>query len=127
MRDHITPHEPAGSTRSSKLPAETAPSTTEKKIDHRKLRRTRRPPRSLPHLANEYVLTEKELLERIPLDRHTIARMVAEKRFPAPIQLTNSKKGWIWSRVLAWLNEREEHPIRQRVYFGRDERTELTE
>jgi len=98
-----------------------APQTTAKRVDHRKLRRTRRPPRSLPSLPDEHVLTEKELLERIPLDRQTIRRMVAEKRFPPPVFLTAAKRGWIWSRVLAWLADREQHPLRQREYFGRSD------
>ena len=66
------------------------------------------------------VLTTAELLERIPLDRSTIWRMVREERFPPPIQLTRSRIGWRWSTVLAWLDERERHRIQARPYFGRD-------
>lgn len=66
------------------------------------------------------ILTTRELLERIPLDRSTIWRMVKERRFPAPIQLTTSRIGWRWSAVAAWLEERERHQISRRPYFGRD-------
>lgn len=122
MRNHPKSQQHTDAVAPSALPTGSAPQTTEKKIDHRKLRRTRRPPRSLPDL--DIVVTEKELCERIPLDRQTIRRMVAEGRFPAPIQLTRSKKGWIWSRVLDWLSEREQHPVQQRAYFGRDALTD---
>lgn len=91
------------------------------KVDHRKKRRQRAPPRKLPSLADEHILTMKELLERIPLERHTIMRMIREGRFPTPLRLTSSKVGWRWSSILAWLAEREADPIEQRKYFGRDD------
>lgn len=97
---------------------------TPPKDDHRKKKRTRQPPRTFANLADEHILSERELLERIPLERHTLARMVGEGRFPPPIWLTSSKKGWKWSAVLAWLNQRESDPIRPRPYFGRDKPAE---
>jgi prophage regulatory protein len=70
--------------------------------------------------ADERILETSELLERVPLDRSTIWRMVQEGRFPKPIQLTRSRIGWRWSAVLAWLAEREANPVEARPYFGRD-------
>jgi prophage regulatory protein len=70
--------------------------------------------------ADERILDPSELLERIPLDRSTIYRMVQEGRFPAPIQLTPSRIGWKWSAVLRWISEREKHPVESRQYFGRN-------
>jgi predicted DNA-binding transcriptional regulator AlpA len=73
--------------------------------------------------ADERIISTAELLERIPLNRVTIARMVREGRFVAPIQLTTSRIGWRWSAVLAWLNEREARPGRRRTFFRRDDDT----
>ena len=40
------------------------------------------------------ILTTNELLERMPLDRSTIWRMVRDGTFPPPIRLTPSRNGW---------------------------------
>jgi prophage regulatory protein len=66
--------------------------------------------------APERVLTAAELTDLIPLNRSTIWRLVSEKRFPAPIQLTAARIGWRWSAVLQWLAEREADPITPRKY-----------
>lgn len=67
--------------------------------------------------TDDRILSTKELLERIPLNRITLWRMSREGRFPRPIQLTRARIGWRWSAVLAWLTERERHPIASRDYF----------
>jgi prophage regulatory protein len=74
--------------------------------------------------ADDRILDPKELLERLPLDRSTVYRMVQEGRFPAPIQLTSSRIGWRWSAVLRWLADREAGAVKSRSYFGRDKATE---
>jgi len=85
-----------------------------------------RPPKSvLPSPSrdiDERIISAAELLERIPLDRSTIWRMVQEGRFPPPIKLTRSRIGWRWSSVAAWLAEREANPVEARLYFGRNKR-----
>jgi predicted DNA-binding transcriptional regulator AlpA len=70
--------------------------------------------------SEERILTTDELLRIIPLTRVTLWRMSREGRFVKPIQLTSSRIGWRWSAVLAWLSERERHPVESRVYFGKD-------
>lgn len=81
-------------------------------------------PRTLPLITedalNERILTTKELMQRIPLRRQTIWRMVREGRFPQPIRLTESRLGWRWSVILGWLSEREQKPLGRRAYFGND-------
>lgn len=72
---------------------------------------------------NEVVLTTAQLLQRVPLRRQTVWRMVREGRFPPPIRLTASRLGWRWSTVLAWLSERETHPVERRQYFPKDDDT----
>ena len=72
---------------------------------------------------NDRVLTTRELLEKIPLDRSTLWRMSREGRFIKPIHLTRSRIGWRWSSVLAWLSEREAHPVARRQYFGNDSKS----
>lgn len=73
-----------------------------------------------PDLSDERILTTKQLLERLPLTRVSLWRMAREGRFIQPIRLTRSRIGWRWSAVLAWLAERETHPVEQRAYFGAD-------
>jgi prophage regulatory protein len=84
-------------------------------------KRAAKPEHSSPQSEPDRILTTSELLERIPLDRTTIWRMVREKRFPPPIQLTTARIGWRWSAVAAWLAERERHRIPARSYFGRSD------
>src|SRR5262245_26944564 len=92
------------------------PSTT----DHRKRPRKRQPPRTLPSLMDEHVLSMREVLERIPIERHTLQKLVREGRFPPPIRITSAKVGWRWSRILTWLADCERHPVDRRAYFGND-------
>lgn len=77
-----------------------------------------------PALTDERILTTAQLLERIPLTRQSLWRMAREGRFVKPVRLTRSKIGWRWSAVLAWLNEREDHPLDRRVYFPTDKDTD---
>lgn len=73
-----------------------------------------------PDDPDDVILSTKELTKRIPFTRQTIWREVRAKRFPPPIHLTNSRIGWRWSRVRAWLAEREARPLARRPYFPKD-------
>jgi prophage regulatory protein len=68
---------------------------------------------------DERLLTSKELLTRIPLNRATVYRMVQEKRFPAPVQITANRIAWRLSDVLAWIADRQQNPITPRPYFSK--------
>jgi hypothetical protein len=52
--------------------------------------------------------------------------MAREGRFVKPVRLTRSKIGWRWSAVLAWLNEREDHPLDRRPYFPVSDKDKTT-
>jgi prophage regulatory protein len=93
-----------------------APSTT-----YETLRFTMRQQKKTP-VIDEQLVTTKELLARVPLNRSTIWRMEQEGRFPPSIQITSNRKVWRWSTVLKWLAEREANPITPRTYFGRDKK-----
>jgi predicted DNA-binding transcriptional regulator AlpA len=71
-------------------------------------------------VATERVLSTRELLTIIPLTRVTLWRLAREGRFVKPIQLTANRIGYRLSSVLAWLSERETHPLEPRAYFNRD-------
>ena len=65
-----------------------------------------------------------EMVQLLSLRRQTIARMVKEHRFPAPIKLTAHRVGWRWSAVLQWLSQREAMPSARRPYtFGSDSKS----
>jgi len=74
-----------------------------------------------PHesLTDDRILSPKELLERIPLDRSTVYRMVRDNRFPPPIQLTSTRIGWRWSEIVRWLAEREAGHLKTGPLAGR--------
>jgi predicted DNA-binding transcriptional regulator AlpA len=73
----------------------------------------------VPSPVDDRILEVRELAERLTLDRTTLWRMVQNKQFPPPIRLTKSRIGWRWSTVLAWLAQREAHPVRRRAFFGK--------
>lgn len=77
---------------------------------------------AVPIDTDDRIVTTEELLARVPLDRSTVWRMVRENRFPKPIRLTPARNGWRWSAVLAWLKDREEHPVAARSYGKRTPR-----
>ena len=76
---------------------------------------------------NERVLSTRELLEKVPLHRATVYRMVDEGRFPPPIRLTRSRIGWRLSSVLGWLAQREAHPEERRAFFVKREDTPVSD
>lgn len=79
------------------------------------------PPRVLTD-ADERIVDAREVLERIPIHRATLNEMISAKRFPAPLQLTESKLFWRWSAILAWLDEREKHPVKRRAFRNLEKR-----
>jgi predicted DNA-binding transcriptional regulator AlpA len=48
-----------------------------------------------------------EVVSALGVQRRTIERMVREKKFPAPIQLSSNRVGWRVNVVIDWLKERE--------------------
>ena len=66
--------------------------------------------------ADERLVGLREVLERIPVHRSTLREMIKAKRFPAPLQITESKLVWRWSTILQWLDDREKHPIKRRAF-----------
>jgi len=66
--------------------------------------------------TDERLVGTREVLERIPIHRSTLNEMIKTKRFPAPLQLTESKLFWRWSAILEWLDEREKHPVKRRTF-----------
>ena len=69
--------------------------------------------------ADERLILEDELRERVPFDRSTIYRKVRNGTFPAPIRIAANRTAWRLSAVLNWIAEREQHPIAPRAYFGK--------
>jgi prophage regulatory protein len=65
---------------------------------------------------DERILSYPEVERATDLDRTTIWREVTKGRFPPPIQLTPSRKGWRWTSILAWMADREANPIQARTY-----------
>jgi len=66
--------------------------------------------------ADERLVDTREVLARIPVHRSTLNDMINKGHFPAPLQLLGSKLLWRWSAILAWLEERERHPVPRRAF-----------
>jgi prophage regulatory protein len=79
----------------------------------------RKHPAASPVTADERLILEKELLDRVPFHRTTIYRKVQDGTFPAPILIAPNRKAWRLSAILSWIAEREQHPIEPRAYFGK--------
>jgi len=65
---------------------------------------------------DERLVGTREVLERIPIHRSTLNAMITAKRFPPPLKITPAKLLWRWSTILAWLDERERHPVKRREF-----------
>jgi len=77
------------------------------------------PPRRLRVVfdpADERLIDTRGVLARIPVHRSTLNAMIKDGRFPPPLHISPSKLVWRLSAILAWLDERERHPIARRAY-----------
>lgn len=70
-----------------------------------------------PELEDDRILTTKEVLARIPLDRSTLFVWSRDGKFPKPLRLGSHRIGWRLSAVMRWIEDAETHPITARVYF----------
>jgi len=68
---------------------------------------------------DDRLMTTREVLAKIPLDRSTLWRLSQQGKFPRPIQITPSRIAWRLSSILKWISERESHPAAARRYFGK--------
>jgi predicted DNA-binding transcriptional regulator AlpA len=71
---------------------------------------------------DERLVGTREVLERIPIHRSTLNALISAKRFPAPLQITESKLFWRWSAILQWLDDREKHPVKRREFRNLENR-----
>ena len=52
--------------------------------------------------AKPLLLRMKAVMQVTGLGKSTIYRLIASKRFPSPVRLTNSVVAWRWSDLEAW-------------------------
>lgn len=78
--------------------------------------RGRRPSPNVLAVADERLVSAREILQRFPFSRATLNRLITTRQFPTPIRLTPSKLLWRWSTILAWLDERERNPVARREF-----------
>jgi prophage regulatory protein len=74
-------------------------------------------PATSPIAADERLILEDEVLTRVPFHRSTIYRKVQAGTFPAPIRIAANRNAWRLSAILAWIRDRETHPVEPRTYF----------
>ena len=72
--------------------------------------------------TDERLVSTREVLERIPIHRSTLNKMIKAKRFPTPLKLTESKLFFRWSAILQWLDDREKHPVKRREFRNLENR-----
>jgi prophage regulatory protein len=58
--------------------------------------------------AEQRVLSMKTVLDRVPISRTTLWRMVREGLFPPHIKLSANRIGWIEEDIDAWIASRKE-------------------
>ena len=52
----------------------------------------------------DYILSVKDVLKFVPVNRSTLWRMVRKGRFPEPLRVAQTRRlGWRWSTVQAWI------------------------
>lgn len=54
------------------------------------------------------LLREPQVLELIPISPATLWRMVKDRRFPKPVQISERAVGWRRQDVQDWIDSREE-------------------
>jgi predicted DNA-binding transcriptional regulator AlpA len=54
------------------------------------------------------ILSQAQVLQRIPVSRTTLYRMVASGQFPPPVKLSSRQNSWAEPVVQAWLDEKFE-------------------
>ena len=77
------------------------------------------PSASFAALDDDRLLSEEEVAQRVPMHRSTRYRKVRDGTFPAPIWISANRRVWRLSAIVAWIAEREKHPLRPRAYFGK--------
>lgn len=54
------------------------------------------------------VLSQQDVLERVPLSRTTLWRLERAGRFPARFSISPNRVGWLESDVNTWVEERKQ-------------------
>lgn len=52
------------------------------------------------------LITVRDLVGRLGISRHTVWRMVRDKRLPRPVQITSTRIAWREAEILAWMAAR---------------------
>jgi len=55
--------------------------------------------------APRLMLTEKQVLELVPVARSTLQRYVADGAFPAPVQIGPNQQAWFADEIADWQDE----------------------
>jgi prophage regulatory protein len=53
------------------------------------------------------MLSEKQILDRLPIARSTLQNWEREGRFPRSVQIGPNRKAWYADEVVAWQKQRE--------------------
>ena len=65
------------------------------------------------------MLSEKEVLEEIPVSRTTLYRMEKAGKFPRSTYISANRRVWFEDEIIAWQNEVDEFNPRRRRGKGR--------
>ena len=60
----------------------------------------------VPTLPPSKMVRRQKILDHLDLSRATLYRLLAEKKFPAPVYLPGGGARWIWTEVEAWAEQR---------------------
>ena len=68
------------------------------------------------------MLSEKQILEIVPVGRTTLYRMIKAGRFPKPIYISPNRRVWYEDEFIAWQNAVDEFNPNRRRGKGRRHR-----
>ncbi len=69
------------------------------------------------------MLTEKQVLEIVPVSRRSLYRMLKRGEFPKPVYTSPNRMFWFEDEVIAWQNALDEHGRLRRLRRARPHNT----
>ncbi|WP_210180247.1 helix-turn-helix transcriptional regulator [Bradyrhizobium yuanmingense] len=61
------------------------------------------------------MLTEKQVLEIVPVSRRTLFRMLKDGEFPKPVFPSPNRRFWYETEIVAWQRALDEHGRQRRL------------
>lgn len=64
--------------------------------------------------AGDRILSQKDVLEMLPISKSTLMRMRNRGDFPPPFKVSPRKNGWMESEIISWIANVQEGNVKLR-------------